>query len=145
MTGELNYDDVFHGEQTTYHYLAAQCLFALFTILISMILFNLLIGLAVTEIQVSVGRFSNFSIFCAEFLTFETLLLQNLKARSHLSELKNMLKEIFLLECFGVRLRDKFGIHWLLHRMSIINENIEASKDLNAEDPSEKMEVVERL
>jgi len=56
-----------------------------------------------------------------------------------------MVKEIFLLECFGVRLRDQFGVYWLLHRLSIINENMEGSKNLNPEDPSEKMFVVEKL
>jgi len=49
MTGELNYDDIFHGEKETYHYLATQVLFTLFTILMSMILLNLLIGLAVSD------------------------------------------------------------------------------------------------
>jgi hypothetical protein len=57
MTGELNYDEIFYNEegepipfQTTEH-----VLFALFTITVTIILFNLLIGLTVSDIQV---RFS---------------------------------------------------------------------------------------
>ncbi len=55
MTGELNYDEVFHAEddedpipfKTT-----GYILFALFTVIVTIILFNLLIGLTVSDIQV---------------------------------------------------------------------------------------------
>jgi len=56
MTGELNYDDVFYGDagsgSSPDHYLTTQVLFSLFTVLMSMVLLNMLIGLAVNDTQV---------------------------------------------------------------------------------------------
>lgn len=55
MTGELNYDEVFfseEGDQMPFK-VTGHILFAIFTVIVTIILFNLLIGLTVSDIQVS--------------------------------------------------------------------------------------------
>ncbi|OXA51020.1 Transient receptor potential channel pyrexia [Folsomia candida] len=56
MTGELNYDEIFYngddGDQPIPFRTTGHILFALFVVIVTIILFNLLIGLTVSDIQV---------------------------------------------------------------------------------------------
>lgn len=57
MTGEIEYNDVFYGEDTPAEIpfpTSTKLLYAAFVSVVTMILFNLLIGLTVSDIQVKV-------------------------------------------------------------------------------------------
>jgi uncharacterized membrane protein YidH (DUF202 family) len=54
MTGELNYDDIFHSEDSKLVYpVSSHVMYAIFIMVATIILFNLLIGFTVSDIQVS--------------------------------------------------------------------------------------------
>lgn len=64
MAGEINYDDIFFDDESTADIpfpLSSRLLYAAFTAVVTIILFNLLIGLTVSDIQVSYLT-SNFNI-----------------------------------------------------------------------------------
>ncbi|ODM93045.1 Transient receptor potential channel pyrexia [Orchesella cincta] len=97
MTGELNYDDVFYGEDSDSQIpfpTATKLLFAAFVAIVTIILFNLLIGLTVSDIQ-------------------------GLQSVAQLSSLSSQLEQIYLMEKFVLskkfqRWLSRFGKnHWL--------------------------------
>lgn len=50
MIGEFDYNDIFHGEDDM-HYWLAYVLFCAFLLIMSIIIMNLLVGLAVDDIK----------------------------------------------------------------------------------------------
>lgn len=139
MTGELNYDDVFHGEEDAgapSHYVTTQVLFSLFTIIMSLILLNLLIGLAVTDTQVRWNlSWKSWKIIGLCYFK------QQLKENCHSSELSSMLEEVYLLESFAVRIKTVLGWGWLIDWLRIDNLSSNPQwikKSENEKNPAEK-------
>lgn len=52
MTGELNYDEIFHSESELIYPISSHVMYAIFIMVATIILFNLLIGFTVSDIQV---------------------------------------------------------------------------------------------
>lgn len=51
MAGELEFEDIFHGEEFVDYPITSHVMFFAFVILVTVILTNLLVGLAVSDIQ----------------------------------------------------------------------------------------------
>ncbi|ODM96676.1 Transient receptor potential channel pyrexia [Orchesella cincta] len=76
MTGELNYDDIFHSEEEQLIYpISSHVMYAIFIMVATIILFNLLIGFTVSDIQ-------------------------GLQKDAEVNQISNKLEQIFLMECF---------------------------------------------
>ncbi|ODM92765.1 Transient receptor potential channel pyrexia [Orchesella cincta] len=76
MTGELNYDEIFHSEEEKLIYpFSSHIMYAIFIMVATIILFNLLIGFTVSDIQ-------------------------GLQKDAEVNQISNKLEQIFLMECF---------------------------------------------
>jgi len=76
MTGELNYDEIFHSEEEKLIYpFSSHVMYAIFIMVATIILFNLLIGFTVSDIQ-------------------------GLQKDAEVNQISNKLQQIFLMECF---------------------------------------------
>lgn len=76
MTGELNYDDIFHSDEEELIYpISSHVMYAIFIMVATIILFNLLIGFTVSDIQ-------------------------GLQKDAEVNQISNKLEQIFLMECF---------------------------------------------
>lgn len=76
MTGELNYDDIFHSEDEKLIYpVSSHVMYAIFIMVATIILFNLLIGFTVSDIQ-------------------------GLQKDAEVTQISSKLEQIFLMECF---------------------------------------------
>lgn len=53
MSGELEFEDIFYGEKPISYPVTSHVIFFLFVLLVTIILTNLLVGLAVSDIQVN--------------------------------------------------------------------------------------------
>jgi hypothetical protein len=99
MTGELNYDEIFvhpHDDQPTPFLFLTHTLFLSFTVTVTIILFNLLVGLTVSDIQ-------------------------GLRAGAHLSLLSGRLEEIYMMESFFYSKQFQTLIKFLRIKPSIFN------------------------
>ncbi|OXA57807.1 Transient receptor potential channel pyrexia [Folsomia candida] len=75
MTGELNYDEIFHSESELIYPISSHVMYAIFIMVATIILFNLLIGFTVSDIQ-------------------------GLQKDAQINQISNKLEQIFLMECF---------------------------------------------
>ncbi|CAL8143317.1 unnamed protein product [Orchesella dallaii] len=76
MTGELNYDEIFHDDEAKLVYpFSSHIMYAIFIMVATIILFNLLIGFTVSDIQ-------------------------GLQKDAEVNQISNKLEQIFLMECF---------------------------------------------
>jgi len=125
MTGEINFDDVFYADYKTPFRVYAILLFALFTVIVSIVIFNLMLGFTISDIQVR----ENNLYFTDNYENRELILIyQTLENESELQILTSTLGQIVVFERLVFsKLAQKFVPKSLLRRYLVVMHKMDST------------------